>query len=101
MSAGASVTSTRRAAGMAGTAASGDLISTGVSSRPKMRSDDAIADCMTLNFSDRSLIGRKNCCAYPMNATSEPSVTVSCSARPPPYQRIRPVATAPSSSIAG
>ena len=32
--------------------------STGVSSRVKMRSEEAIAVCRTLNFSDMSLMGR-------------------------------------------
>ena len=66
-----------------------------------MRSDDAIADCRMLNFSDRSLIGLKKRCEYCRNATSAPSSTVSCSARPPPYQTMRAVATAPSTSMAG
>ena len=50
--------------------------STGSSSSLKIRSDDAIADCRTLNFSDMSLIGRKNRCEYWRNATSAPSVSV-------------------------
>ena len=37
-----------------------------------MRSDDAIAPCSTLNFSDMSLIGRKKRCEYCRKATSEP-----------------------------
>jgi hypothetical protein len=45
---------------------------TGVSSSAKIRSDDAIAPCRTLNFSDMSLIGRKKRCVYWRNATSEP-----------------------------
>ena len=36
----------------------GLVTATGVSSSVKMRSDDAMADCSTLNFSDMSLIGR-------------------------------------------
>ena len=55
-----------------------DAIVTGVSSSLKIRSDDAIAACSTLNFSDMSLIGRKNRCEYCRNATSEPSVSVPC-----------------------
>jgi hypothetical protein len=35
---------------------------TSVSSSLKMRSDDAMAACSTLNFSDMSLIGRKKRC---------------------------------------
>ena len=66
-----------------------------------MRSDDAIADCRTLNFSDRSLIGLKKRCEYCRQATSAPSSTVPCTARPPPYQMTRAVATAPSTSTAG
>ena len=34
-------------------------MATGSSSSLKIRSDEAIADCRTLNFSDMSLIGRK------------------------------------------
>ena len=49
---------------------------TGSSSSLKIRSDDAIADCRTLNFSDMSLIGRKKRCEYCRNATSAPSVSV-------------------------
>ncbi len=44
--------------------AAGDSMATGSSSSLKMRSDDAIADCSTLNFSDMSLIGRKNLTEY-------------------------------------
>ena len=40
------------------------MISTGVSSSAKIRSDEAIAPCSMLNFSDRSLIGRKKRCEY-------------------------------------
>ena len=40
------------------------LDATGSSSSLKIRSDDAMADCRTLNFSDMSLIGRKNRCEY-------------------------------------
>ena len=47
----------------------------GSSSSLKIRSDDAIADCRTLNFSDMSLIGRKKRCEYCTNATSAPSVS--------------------------
>src|ERR1051326_3882280 len=36
----------------------------GSSSRPKMRSEEAIAACRMLNFSDMSLIGRKKGCEY-------------------------------------
>ena len=57
-------------------ARAGDAIATGSSSSLKIRSDDAIADCRTLNFSDMSLIGRKKRCEYCRNATSAPSVSV-------------------------
>ena len=36
----------------------GLVTATGVSSSVKMRSEEAMADCSTLNFSDMSLIGR-------------------------------------------
>ena len=42
--------------GMTGVA--GLATDTGVSSSVKMRSDEAMADCNTLNFSDMSLMGR-------------------------------------------
>ena len=61
---------------------------TGSSSSLKIRSDDAIADCRTLNFSDMSLIGRKKRTAYWRNATSAPSVSVPRSTLAPPYQMI-------------
>ena len=66
-----------------------------------MRSDDAIAACSTLNFSDMSLIGRKNRCEYWRNATSDPIVSVPCSVQPPPNQMINADASAPMISIAG
>ena len=66
-----------------------------------MRSDDAIAPCSTLNFSDMSMIGRKKRCAYITNATSEPSVKVLFITQPPPTQRISATASALTSSIAG
>src|SRR5882672_1742710 len=68
--------------------ASGDWISTGVSSSAKIRSDEAIAPCSTLNFSDMSLIGLKKRDEYCRKATSEPSVTRCCSTHPPPTQMI-------------
>jgi hypothetical protein len=67
----------------------------------KIRSDDAIAACSTLNFSDMSLIGRKNRLEYRRNATSEPSVSVPCSVQRPPNQMISAAASAPMISIAG
>ena len=66
-----------------------------------MRSDDAIAACSRLNFSDMSLIGRKKRCEYCRNATSEPSVSVPAITQPPPNQMISAAASAPTSSIAG
>ena len=80
---------------------SGDSILTGVSSSLKMRSDEAIAACRTLNFSDMSLIGRKKRCEYCRNATSAPSVSVPCSVQPPPNQMMSAAASAPITSIAG
>ena len=76
-------------------------MSTGVSSSVKMRSDDAIAPCSTLNFSDRSLIGRKNRCEYCRKATSDPSVSASRSTQPPPTQSSSAAASALTSSTAG
>ena len=66
-----------------------------------MRSDEAIADCSTLNFSDMSLIGRKKRCEYCTKATSAPSVSVCWSTLPPPYQMISEVASVLTTSIAG
>ena len=88
------------AAGDAGCA--GELDATGSSSSLKIRSDEAIADCSTLNFSDMSLIGRKKRCEYWRKATSAPSVSVPPAARsPPPYQMISADASALIASIAG
>ena len=70
-----------RAGAAAGAGCAGDSIATGSSSSLKIRSDDAIADCRTLNFSDMSLIGRKKRCEYWRNATSAPSVSVPLDAR--------------------
>jgi hypothetical protein len=67
----------------------------------KIRSEDAIAAWRTLNFSDMSLIGRKNRVAYCMNATSAPSVSVPRRTSAPPYQRISADAMAATISIAG
>jgi hypothetical protein len=66
-----------------------------------MRSDDAIAACRMLNFSDMSLIGRKNRCEYCRNATSAPSVSVPSMTHPPPYQMMSAAAASPTSSMAG
>ena len=66
-----------------------------------MRSDEAIADCMTLNFSDMSLIGRKKRCEYWTKATSAPSVSVFWITLPPPYQMMSDVARVLTTSIAG
>ena len=70
-------------------------IVTGVSSSLKIRSEEAIAACRMLNFSDMSLIGRKKRCEYSRNATSDPSVSVPCSVQPPPNQMISADASAP------
>ena len=76
-------------------------MATGVSSSVKMRSDDAIAACRMLNFSDRSLIGRKKRCEYWMNATSAPIVMAPASTRPPQNQMMSAEASAATSSTAG
>ena len=60
-----------------------------------------MAACSVLNFSDMSLIGRKNRPAYRMNATSDPRVSVPFRTKPPPYQRISAVAIAATNSTAG
>ncbi len=82
-------------------AGTGDWMCTGSSSSLKIRSDDAIADCSTLNFSDMSLIGRKNRCEYCRNAASAPSDSDSRSTLAPPYQMMSAEASAPIASIAG
>src|SRR5207237_1190512 len=79
----------------------GGAIAIGSSSSLKIRSDDAIADCRTLNFSDMSLIGRKKRCEYWMKATSAPSVSVPRRTFAPPYQMISAVASVLTNSIAG
>ena len=73
----------------------------GSSSSEKIRSEDAIAACSTLNFSDMSLIGRKKRCEYWRNATSAPIVSVWRSTLAPPYQMMRADASAATISIAG
>ena len=65
-----------RAPGGRGVAGAGEAMVTGVSSSVKIRSDDAIAACSRLNFSDMSLIGRKKRCAYCRKATRAPMVSV-------------------------
>ena len=62
-----------------------------------MRSDDAIAACSRLNFSDMSLIGRKKRCAYCRKATSAPSVSVPVPTQPPPATMISAAASAATS----
>ena len=79
----------------------GGMTATGSSSSLKMRSEEAIADCSTLNFSDMSLIGRKKRCEYWMKATSAPSVSVLRSTLAPPYQMMSAVASVLTNSIAG
>ena len=74
---------------------------TGSSSSLKIRSDEAIAACRMLNFSDMSVIGRKKRCEYSRNATSDPSVSVPWSTDRPPNQIISAAASAPITSIAG
>ena len=52
----------------------GSTIVAGVSSSRNTRSDDAMAACMMLYFSDRSRIGRKNCSRSCQKASSVPIV---------------------------
>jgi hypothetical protein len=73
----------------------------GVSSRPKMRSDDAIACWSAVYLSLRSEIGRKNRCVYWRNATSVPSVMPVHITWRPPYHTISDTAIAPTSSSTG
>ena len=49
-----------------------------------MRSEAAMAACSTLNFSDRSEIGRQKRSEYWMNATSTPRVSPPARTFPPP-----------------
>ena len=83
------------------TGRSGVFTSSGSSSSLKMRSEEAIADCSTLNLSDMSLIGRKKRCEYCRKATRAPSVSALCITRPPPYQMISADARLLIASIAG
>ncbi len=66
-----------------------------------MRSEAAIAACSTLNFSERSEIGRQKRSEYWMNATSTPSVSAPESTCEPPWIRISAIARAARNSIAG
>ena len=79
----------------------GVAMTTGSSSSLKIRSDEAIAACRMLNFSDMSLIGRKNRCEYCRKATSAPSVSVLRRTLSPPYQMIKADASALTASMAG
>ncbi len=54
--------------------AGGDATVTSVSRSLKIRSEDAMAPWRMLNFSERSLMGRKNFSEYWMKATSPPRV---------------------------
>jgi hypothetical protein len=74
---------------------------TGSSSSLKIRSDDAMAACSTLNFSDMSLIGRKNRCEYWRNATSSPKVSAPLRMLRPPYQMMSAAASVLTASISG
>ena len=76
-------------------------MATGVSSTVKMRSEAAIAACMTLNFSERSVMGWKNRREYWRNATRTPTDTTPRSAHPPPIHTIRPTDTAARTSMTG
>ena len=69
-------------------------ISIGSSSSLKTRSDEAIAACNRLYFSDRSWIGRKNRRAYCRNAVITPTVIAPSNERSPPYQMMRARASA-------
>ena len=66
-----------------------------------MRSEEAIAACSTLNFSDRSEIGRQNRSEYWMNATRTPRVSAPDRTSVPPRTRMSAIASAARSSIAG
>ena len=72
----------------------GDWTITGSSSSLKIRSDEAIADCRTLNFSDMSLIGRKKRCEYWRNADQRAERQLCRSTLAPPYQMISAEASA-------
>ena len=82
-------------------ARAGEAMVTGVSSSVKIRSDDAIAACSRLNFSDMSLIGRKKRCAYCRKATSAPRSACPVPTQPPPATMISAAASAATTSIAG
>ena len=81
--------------------AAGEAMVTGVSSSVKIRSDEAIAACSRLNFSDMSLIGRKKRCAYCRKATRAPMVSVPVPTQWPPATMISAAASAATASIAG
>src|SRR6185369_7664283 len=61
--------------GLKGEGGRGDDVS-GVSSRAKILSSEAMAPCMTEYLADRSRMGEKNFSIYWMKATSTPKVTV-------------------------
>jgi hypothetical protein len=66
-----------------------------------MRSEEAMAACRMLNFSERSEMGRQNRSEYWMKATRAPRVSVPAITRHPPYRMMRAVASAARSSMAG
>ena len=68
------------------------------SSSPKIRSEEAMAACMTAYFAPRSRMGRKNRFVYSMNATSPPKVSIPRQIWPPPYQRSSATAAEPMAS---
>ena len=84
-----------------GTGAAGSSMKDLSSSSLKMRSDEAMAVCMILYFSDRSRMGRQNISLNCTKAMIVPSVTVPPKALNPAYQMMRPIATAPMRSTPG
>ena len=65
----------------------GACTSSGVSSRAKIRSDDAIACCRMLNFSERSEMGRQKRSEYWTKATSAPRVSAPVSTPRPAVEQ--------------
>ena len=72
----------------------------GVSSRPKTRSDETMAACITVYLAPRSRMGRKKRLVYSMNATRPPKVSAPARTSPPPYQRSSATAAEPMASTA-
>ena len=90
------------AGGLALARSQGSTMLTGSSSSLKIRSDEAIAACRMLNFSDMSEIGRKKRCRVQQERDERARASASPGGpQPPPNQIVSAAASALMTSIAG